>query len=113
MSQAGLAGTPPKLHKCSNPAYFTSQLPTGLRATASQGALGQGAQRWLRPGEASRGTGAATAGADAGRADGCSLCRQSIKYILGQQRPEEVIVREQQRRLRPQAVCGQGRGSHC
>ena len=64
-------------------------------------------------GEAWRGMGAAAASADAGRVDGCPLCRQSIRYTLGQQRPEEVIVREQQRRLRPQAVCEQGRGSHC
>ncbi|CAI9170941.1 unnamed protein product [Rangifer tarandus platyrhynchus] len=45
--------------------------------------------------------------------DGCPLCRQSVRYTLGQQRPEEVIVHEQQSRLRPQAVCEQGRASHC
>ena len=58
--------------------------------------------------------------------NGCPLCRQSMPRACwepglgpcpsarGRQRQAVgVILREQQRRLQPQAVCEQGRGSRC
>ena len=118
------ARAPPKLGKCSSPAYFTSQLSTGLRATASAGELGQGTRRWLRPGEASTGWGShCWSWCSEGRRLP-SLQAVHTTYTLGaragpcpsaqgrQRQAEEVILCEQQRRAQPHAVCEQGGGSH-